>query len=189
MSGMKAPQGPRIKRLDPDVYFSVTERGISNGSFQEAAMHGFQRLQEFSKANNLLNKHTRIVGVTPDDPSKTSKDKCRFICCMKFSDAAMKDLKETYDVKRYTLAKGTYAVFMHKGPHEKIREAWKWIIDYYLPNSQYSYTKIIPPYECYLNDPHTTSKDDLQTEIYVPIVRKKGAEVKEWRIQFSCVWC
>jgi len=179
MSGLKVPEGPRIKRLEPEVYFSVTEHGISKGSFQEAAMHGFKRLQEFSQANNLLNKHTRIVGVTPDDPSKTSKDKCRFICCMKFTDAAMKNLNETYDVKRYTLAKGTYAIFMHKGPHEKIREAWKWIIGHYIPKSQFKFSKTVPPYECYLNDPYTTSKDDLKTEIYVPIVLRKDAEIKE----------
>jgi len=179
MSGIRVPEGPRIKRLEDEVYFSVTERGISKGSFQDAAMHGFQRLLEFSQANNLLNKHTRIVGVTPDDPATTSKDKSRFICCMKFTDAAMESLKETHDVKRYTLAKGTYAVFMHKGPHENIREAWKWIIDHYIPKSQYNFSKSIPPYECYLNDPHTTSKDDLRTEIYVPIVRKTTAEIKE----------
>jgi AraC family transcriptional regulator len=173
MSCIKFPEGPRIKRLEPEVYFSFTTRGISQGSFKDAAMDGFKKLQEFSKANNMLNKHTRIVGISPDDPAKTPKNDCRYICCMKFTDAAMKDLRETHDIKRYKLAGGDYAVFMHKGPHENIRFSWKWIVDQYMPNSQYDFSKVVPPFECYLNNPYTTSKDDLKTEIYVPILKKR----------------
>jgi len=177
MSGA-APEGPDIRDVEAEEYFSVTEQGIIEGSFKEAATNGFRELQNFSESNQLLGKHNKVIGVSPDDPIKVDTSKCRYICCMRFDSDDMKTLDETDKVKRYTTEKGKYAVFTHKGPHEKIQKSYQWIVENYLPKAAFAYRKGSAPYECYLNDPATTKEEALVTEIYIPVLRREKPKEK-----------
>jgi len=182
MSGV-APKGPEFRDVEAEEYFSVTEYGIKDGSFREAAENGFRVLQNFCESNKVLGKHIQVVGVSPDDPVKVETSKCRYICCMRFDSDDMKRLEETEKVKIHTTEKGKYAVFIHQGPHENIQKAYQWIVENYMPTAAYAYRRGSAPYECYLNDPDHTKVEDLVTEIYIPVVRKekpkKNQEGKE----------
>merc|ERR1719317_14320 len=120
----------------------------------------------------VLGKHKKVIGISPDDPIITEAAKCRYISCIQFEQDDMKWLKETEDVKRRTIEKGTYAVFLHKGSHENIKNSYKWIVEKYFPKAAYLYRRGVAPYECYLNDPANTEKQALRTEIYIPVVPK-----------------
>jgi len=177
MSGA-APEGPEIRDVDAEEFFSVTELGIKDGSFKEAANNGFRELQNFSESNQLLGKHNKVIGVSPDDPIRVETSKCRYICCIRFDSDDMKRLDETDKVKRYTTEKGQYAVFTHKGPHENIQKSYQWIVQNYLPKAAFVYRKGSAPYECYLNDPAKTEDEALVTEIYIPVLRREKPKEK-----------
>jgi len=179
MSGV--PEGPIIREVEAEDYFSVTEKGIKDGSFREAAENGFRVLQSFCRTNNLLGKHVKAIGVSPDDPIKVDPSECKYISCLQFDSDDMKILEPKDKVVRYRTEKGLYAVFTLKGPHENIQKAYEWIVDIYLPHATYAYRTGSAPYECYLNDPENTSAELLETEIYIPVLKKpkKKADRKE----------
>jgi len=176
IAGLKEPI---IKDIDDEKFFSVVERGIVNGTFMHAAQNGFRKLQDFSEKNNILGKHIRVVGVSPDNPAQVDLEKARYICCMRFEDEVMVQLKETEEVKLYTIPKCQVAVFTHLGMHENIQKSYKWIVEEYLPKAPYKFRTGFSPFECYLDDPSNTKKEDLRTEIYIPILPRK--EVEEFK--------
>jgi len=176
MSGV--PEGPIIREVEAEDYFSVTEKGIKDGSFKEAAKTGFRVLQDFCENNNLLGKHVKVIGVSPDDPIKKDTAECRYISCMKFDRDDMKTLEPKDKVKRYQTEKGLYAVFIHKGPHDNIQKAYQWIVEKYMPQAAYVYRTGSAPYECYLNDPANTTADLLETEIYIPVDPKPKQKIE-----------
>ena len=67
------------------------------------------------------------------------------------------------------LSAGRCAVFLHKGPYQKLAETWRAAYRDWLPSSGQQ-LRDAPPYEVYLNDPRKTKPEDLLTEIHIPIV-------------------
>jgi len=171
---------PDLKDVEVELYFCVIEAGIVNGSFEMAVERAFRTMQDFCQKQNVLGKATKVIGVSPDDPTKVVAEKCRYIACYQFEDDLMKTLKETEDVKLFEMPKGQYAVFRLKGHHSNIQKSYKWIARNWLPDSEYEFKRRGHPYEHYLNDPDNTKSSELLTDIYIPIVIK-GTNAEEER--------
>jgi effector-binding domain-containing protein len=62
---------------------------------------------------------------------------------------------------------------VHTGPYEDIEPAYEALADWMFENG---YEPIGTAYEFYLNDPGTTSSEDLQTVIFMPVVNTQVPE-------------
>ncbi|MDL2236288.1 MerR family transcriptional regulator [Christensenellaceae bacterium OttesenSCG-928-K19] len=67
-----------------------------------------------------------------------------------------------------TLAGGTCATAVHKGPYGKLHETYTAIAQW-IDKNGYRITN--PPYEVYVSDPDNTAENDLITEIYFPVAK------------------
>jgi AraC family transcriptional regulator len=56
----------------------------------------------------------------------------------------------------------------HLGPYETLGEAWAYLMGEWLPASGHRSGDGVA-YEIYRNNPTNTAKEDLITEIYIPI--------------------
>jgi AraC family transcriptional regulator len=67
------------------------------------------------------------------------------------------------------IAGGKYVAFLYKGTYEKLGEVYDTVFGKCIPDGGYQLDER-PAFEIYLNDPECTKPEELQTEIYVPIV-------------------
>jgi AraC family transcriptional regulator len=105
-----------------------------------------------------------MIALYHDDPESTPADRLR-------SDAALAvpgDTTLPADLVEQRLPAGRYASTMHVGAYEQLGDTWARFLGEWLPSSGKRMADG-PSYELYLNDPTTTPKDQLRTEIYVPI--------------------
>jgi len=105
-----------------------------------------------------------MVGIYHDDPDSTPADQLR-------SEAAIvvpNTVKLPADLTEQRLPAGRYAVTVHEGPYEQLPDAWMRLKSDWLPASGHRVGKSAA-YEYYLNDPATTPKEQLKTEIRIPI--------------------
>jgi AraC family transcriptional regulator len=104
-----------------------------------------------------------MIGIYYDDPDTTRADELR-------SDAAVVVLEgaplPTGLVER-RLAAGRYACTLHVGPYERLGEAWARLKGWLRGGGH----RMGPgaSYEIYRNDPTRVPKEDLQTELYLPV--------------------
>jgi effector-binding domain-containing protein len=75
-------------------------------------------------------------------------------------------IPETEEITCYTLAGGKMAKIIHKGPYEDCSPTYENLFKWLTENGK---NIIGPTREVYLNDPNEVGKEDLLTEIYVPI--------------------
>lgn len=117
------------------------------------------RLRAFVERRNLAD---RLYGVCPDDPEITDEHKLRFDACVEVDDRFVPD----GDVALATIAGGTYAVGVHRGPFHALSETYLEVIGRWLPTSgrEPSPDAVV---EHYLDDPRLTAPGDLRTEVRV----------------------
>ena len=81
----------------------------------------WQKFSLWKKEQNLTGENNFPVSVYHDDPCQVPQDQLR-------SDAAVTVAAEykndSKDVSVFDLPAGRYITFVHKGPYEKIGEAW-----------------------------------------------------------------
>jgi AraC family transcriptional regulator len=63
---------------------------------------------------------------------------------------------------------GRYACAIHVGPYEQLGDTWARFMGEWLPRSGHRIADG-PCYEVYLNDPTTTPKPELRTEMRIPL--------------------
>lgn len=80
------------------------------------------------------------------------------------SETAVKD-----PLKKGTYEKKTVLEYMHKGPYEKVIEAYK-KLDIYIKEKKM--TMVAPTYEFYLNSPMEVKPEELLTRIEIPIKKR-----------------
>lgn len=124
----------------------------------------FQRLGSLVNAGgHHAPAASQFVAIFHDDPRTTAVDHLR-------SDAAM-TFPEGVEVPpgliERRLPAGRYATAMHAGSYEGLGAAWSRLRqgvqeDGYQPGAGASY-------EIYLNDPSRTPKEELRTELFMPI--------------------
>jgi AraC family transcriptional regulator len=106
-----------------------------------------------------------MVGIYHDDPDSTPADQLR-------SDAAIvvpDGVKLPAELAEQRLPSGRYAVALHQGSYEQLPDAWMRLMGEWLPASGQRVAESAS-YEYYLNDPTNTPKEQLKTEIRIPLV-------------------
>jgi AraC family transcriptional regulator len=124
----------------------------------------FERLGPIAGAAGLFGPSTLMVAVYHHDPTCTAEDDLRSIAGLRVSDQAT--LPSTLEEVR--IPAGRYAKAVHRGPYDGLADTWAWLTGQWLSQSGYRMGGG-PSFEVYRNDPSTTVKDQLLTELYVSL--------------------
>lgn len=123
--------------------------------------------KEFGRLGGILKgpppPGSQMIALFHDDPSITPPDKLR-------SDAALTLPANAHapdGLIEQRVPAGRYARAVHKGGYEGLPAAWTALKNEWLPKSGHKMGH--PSYEVYLNNPMTTEKSELLTEIYLRI--------------------
>jgi AraC family transcriptional regulator len=103
----------------------------------------------------------QMIALFHDDPAVTPPDKLR-------SDAAITLIGQSSSAGgliEQRVPAGRYAKTIHKGGYEGLPAAWNALKSEWLPTSGHKMGH--PSYEVYVNNPMTTEKSELLTEIYL----------------------
>jgi AraC family transcriptional regulator len=106
-------------------------------------------------------KGAQMIAVFHDDPETTPPDRLR-------SDAAMTlpaGAHAPNGLIEHHIPPGRYATVVHKGPYEELPKAWEQLKKEWVPANGHRAAN--PSYEIYLNNPMTTPKPELLTELYL----------------------
>lgn len=157
---------PRICKINKKnvIYIrTIDEYGTPN-SYSDA----WKQLYMFAILNKAFNESSESLGISFDDPSITSSDRCRFYACVSTEEK----IKPKGKFGSRTIDGGLYAIFTHKGAYKKLHDLYKNIWFNWLPRSNYNLRKGVF-FEKYVNNPNTVDEEDILTEIYIPISLKK----------------
>lgn len=106
---------------------------------------------------------TQMVAIYHDDPDVTPVQHLR-------SDAGITlpgNARCPDGLIEHRVPAGKYAKAIHKGGYEGLPDAWKALKKEWLPESGYRGHRDTASYEIYVNNPMTTEKAELLTEIYL----------------------
>ena len=105
------------------------------------------------------------MGISHDNPNITNEENIRYDACAVIDT----DINLADGIGKKTIDGGTYATLLHKGPYEKLTDAYGYLLTQWLPDSGYE-LRDEPCFEIYHNrDPRRTKPENLKTEIFVPI--------------------
>ncbi|WP_165043162.1 GyrI-like domain-containing protein [Dysgonomonas sp. ZJ709] len=157
---------PEVRIVDAKriVYIRIIDWYGAPDSYAKA----WKQLGQFAKENNLINAQTEYIGLSFDDPTITEPENCRFYACITVD----KDIQPRGPFGVQTVDEGLYAVFTLRGSYSGLLDLYFNIYIKWLPISDYKLRKK-SAFEKYLNSPDKVSEDELLTEIYVPVSKKK----------------
>ena len=125
----------------------------------------FEKLFVYATSHQLLDEHTRSIGIYYDDPQSVSKSELRSMACITAKeDIALAD----NTLEKIQVPAGKYATVVFKGSYAELEQPYSWLFGEWLPNSGYE-TADFPPFEEYLNDPKVTPPNELLTRIHCPL--------------------
>ncbi len=156
-----SPINPEIRRVPEQNVLFVRK----TGSYAKAAAAAWSSLMRFAYSHRIMDKDTKVIGISHDSPEITPEEKIRYDACITFKGNA----KPEGEVGIQTIAGGRYAVFLHKGPYSSFDQTYDYIVGEWYPKSGVKF-RDAPCFEVYLNrDPGRTRPENLKTEIFVPI--------------------
>ena len=106
-----------------------------------------------------------MIAIYHDDPATTPLDQLR-------SDAGIivaDDAPLPDGLGEHRLPAGRYAVAIHIGPYDQLGDAWARFFGEWLPKSNHR-IRDGASYEIYRNDPTRVPREELRTDMFVPIV-------------------
>lgn len=126
----------------------------------------FERLGQLlgAAASTLRAGGSDLVAIYYDDPDTVPPSELR-------SDAAVvvpEDFNLPGGLVEGCLQAGPFACTVHTGPYEHLGDTWARFLGEWLPASGRR-LRDEPSYEVYQNDPRTTPKADLRTELCLPL--------------------
>ena len=126
----------------------------------------FDRLGQIAGPAGLITPPaTEMLALFHDDPDSTPLDQLK-------SDAGITvpaDATLPAGLTEQHVPAGTYASAIHVGSYEHLPDAWARLKSEWLPASGRRPDRSGPSYEVYLNNPMTTPKEELRTEIRMPV--------------------
>jgi AraC family transcriptional regulator len=124
----------------------------------------FERLGAIAGPAGLLRQAGSMIAIYHDDPETTPQDQLR-------SDAALvvpEGVELPEGLVEQHIAAGRYARTLHVGPYEQLGDAWARFLGEWIPVSGNRIGNGVS-YEIYLNTPEHVPKNELRTELYVPL--------------------
>jgi AraC family transcriptional regulator len=124
----------------------------------------FERLGAIAAPAGLLQSSTAMMAIYHDDPETAPQEQLR-------SDAALvvsEDVTLPQGLTEQHIPSGRYACTVHVGPYEQLGDSWARFLGEWVPASGNRIGDGVS-YEIYLNTPAQVAKQDLRTELYVPL--------------------
>lgn len=133
------------------------------GSYSRIS-EAFARLSEAAGRAGLLQGRAILLAVYHDDPEATPEAELR-------SDAALvvaEGVSPPAGLTEQRIAAGRYAKTTHVGPYEGLGDAWARLMGQWLPKSGERLGEGVS-HEIYVNNPMEVPKEQLVTELYLPL--------------------
>ncbi|WP_300171682.1 GyrI-like domain-containing protein [Sulfuricurvum sp.] len=156
----------RFVELEPFDVLYVRRTGPYYVACNEAwnVLLAFAKEQNIRYKKNLLDEDAEAWGIGHDNPALTPPDKLRCDACISWKD---KSIIPSGEVMSKSIGGGKYAVFLHRGAYEEMRETYRLIGDWIV---QSGVRVLGGPMFKYLNRaPRRTKTENLRTDIYIPI--------------------
>lgn len=134
------------------------------GKYETAASKAWQEVCSYAFPRQLVAQNAEFIGVSHDNPDFTKEDKLRYDACISITA----NLKAEGEIGLQVLAGGNYKVFLHKGPYENLLQTYQQIYGTWFEKTNYK-LRNLPCFELYLNHPDKTPKEELLTEIHIPV--------------------
>jgi AraC family transcriptional regulator len=125
----------------------------------------FTRLGALAASANLFGPEAAMIAIYHDDPQTKPEAELR-------SDAAVAisaEAKVPAGMGEIKLPAGRYATTTHIGPYEQLGDAWARFMGEWLPHSEHRLRDGGLSFEIYRNTPNEVPKDQLRTELYMPL--------------------
>jgi transcriptional regulator, araC-type len=126
----------------------------------------FAILWEQVRVQRLYTAGIELIGLYYDCPTVTEADYLRTDLCLTIHKPAIP--RGEVGVKE--IDGGQYAVFLYRGPYQKLQCAYNFIFKTWLPDSR-CVLRNLPVFEKFLSNARYTPPEKTKTEIYVPIER------------------
>lgn len=150
-----------IKQL-PDMRVAAVRHVGPYNTISEA----FDRLGQIAGPAGLIRPGAAsMVALYYDDPESTPPDALS-------SDAGLTvapGVPLPAGLTEQHVPAGTFATTVFVGPYEQLGDAWARFMGEWIPAAGHRIRDDAPSYEVYLNDPMSTPKEQLRTEIRVPV--------------------
>ena len=126
--------------------------------------HAFERLGQIAGPAGLFKyQDAAMVAIYHDDPESTPADQLRSDAGIVVPDGV--PLPASLSEQR--LRGGAYACTLHVGPYERLGDTWQRLLGEWIPAHDRRVDGV--SYERYLNMPGQVPKEELRTEICVPV--------------------
>jgi AraC family transcriptional regulator len=125
----------------------------------------FEKLGHIAGPAGLIERSgAGMIGIYHDDPETTPQDELR-------SEAAIvvpENVRLPAGLTEQRIPGGRFAVTTHVGPYEQLGDTWARFMGEWLPGSGHR-VRDAASFEIYQNTPMTAPREELRTEICVPI--------------------
>lgn len=165
---LPTPSAPRanieVRRFDELRVAYMRHRG----SYRDVG-ETWQKLRAFVAEHALPDA---LYGLCPDDPDVTAERHLRFDACVVVPAGFGDDRRTLGEAELGIVPAGTYAVGLHVGPFETLAETYLDVVGRWFPTSGYE-LGVDAVVEHYLDDPRTTPREALRTEVRVRIAEDR----------------
>ena len=135
------------------------------GPYEECEA-AWNKLMAWAGPKGLIGNDAVCLGISYDDPETVPAAKLRYDACI----TVPKETKGEGDVKIKEIGGREYAIFVHRGPYENLKDTYEYIYKKWAPTAKIPVSDD-PTMEIYKNDPKHTPPDKLLTEICVPLAK------------------
>ncbi|WP_165043122.1 GyrI-like domain-containing protein [Dysgonomonas sp. ZJ709] len=143
----------------------VYTRIIDPFNFSDAYTKAWDKLINYLNISGIPNEDYQYLCLSRDISTITNPEHIRMYACI----STAKKIKTSGHFGVQTIEGGLYAVFKYKGAYDKLEIVYCNIYRYWIPQSAFQLRDNMS-FEKYLNSPNQVEKDDLLTEVYIPVV-------------------
>lgn len=148
----------------------VTRQAMRTGAVEHRGSYfriaeAFGRLHGIAAGAGLLRTRPIMLAIFHDDPETTPEPDLRSEAAISVAD----DATLPAGLSERRIPAGRYAKAVHVGPYEQLPDSWARLMGEWLPNSGERMGDGVS-YEVYLNTPADVPKEQLRTELYMPLV-------------------
>ncbi|MFD1735030.1 GyrI-like domain-containing protein [Bacillus salitolerans] len=131
---------------------------------EEKWMKGYVELINWAKRKEIINRNTRLIGMSIDDPEVTPLDKCRYDIAITVEEP----IESNGFIGAGIFNGGLTAALHYKDTIDNLQEAYDYFFDEWLPRSRYK-PRHLPAFEIYHESPPKINFEQLNMDICIPI--------------------
>lgn len=149
-----------VEKYFPSTYVIYHQsRGTLGG---KETSENWDKFFHKAEKNGLISFDTKFYGINWDDPEITKISKIRYDACISVNTSKV----DSFSVR--TIKGGQHLCFLYKGDYQNLSEVYDCIFREWIIKNEIELRED-PVFEHYVNNKNLTNKDELLTEIYVPI--------------------